>query len=151
METRTLYRSHSDKIIAGVCGGLGRYFDVDPVLVRIVFVVLAVTHGIGILFYLLLMFVVPKEPIQGEPVMPAEGDVPAETVKEEKNDSQESIRMGWLERRRNVVGLLIILIGLVALLSEIMPELINWSVFWPIVLILIGLSLIFKSKRHGRR
>lgn len=51
---RKFYRSREDRWIAGVCGGLGEYFDIDPVLIRVVFVILSVMGGIGILVYLLL-------------------------------------------------------------------------------------------------
>src|SRR6478672_5535778 len=56
-----LYRSRSQKMIAGVCGGLGEYFDVDPVLIRLLFVVTAFISGIGILAYIVLWILVPLE------------------------------------------------------------------------------------------
>ena len=57
---RPLTRSVSNKIIAGVCGGLGDYFQMDPVLVRITFLILTVCIGWGILFYIILWISVPK-------------------------------------------------------------------------------------------
>jgi phage shock protein PspC (stress-responsive transcriptional regulator) len=57
---RKLYRSTTNRKIWGVCGGLGDYFDIDPVLVRIIFVVLALTEGVGILLYILLTIFVHK-------------------------------------------------------------------------------------------
>jgi phage shock protein C len=56
-----LYRSRSEKMIAGVSGGLGEYFDVDPVLIRLLFVVTAFISGVGILAYIVLWIVVPLE------------------------------------------------------------------------------------------
>jgi phage shock protein C len=56
-----LYRSRSQKILAGVCGGLGEYFDVDPVLIRLLFVVTAFISGVGILAYIVLWILVPLE------------------------------------------------------------------------------------------
>jgi phage shock protein C len=56
-----LYRSRSQKMIAGVSGGLGDYFDVDPVLIRLLFVVTAFISGVGILAYIVLWIVVPFE------------------------------------------------------------------------------------------
>jgi phage shock protein PspC (stress-responsive transcriptional regulator) len=58
---RRLTRSSSDKKLGGVAGGLGRYFDVDPVLFRIGFVVTALFSGAGLLAYLALLAVVPRE------------------------------------------------------------------------------------------
>jgi len=46
---KKLYRSSSNKIIAGVCGGLGEYFSVDPVLFRIIFVVMSLVQGMGLI------------------------------------------------------------------------------------------------------
>lgn len=51
----------ADRVIAGVCHGLGDYFDIDPVIVRIVFVLLAVLGGAGVLAYLVLWIVMPAE------------------------------------------------------------------------------------------
>src|SRR5437764_3794153 len=56
-----LYRSRSQKMIAGVSGGLGEYFDVDPVLIRLLFVVTAFISGAGILAYIILWIIVPLE------------------------------------------------------------------------------------------
>jgi phage shock protein C len=54
-----LYRSRTDSRIAGVCGGLGEYFDIDPTLIRLIFVLLALTGGHGVLLYIILWIVVP--------------------------------------------------------------------------------------------
>ena len=56
---KRLHRSMQDRKIAGVCGGLGEYFELDPVLFRAAFVVLAFAGGLGILLYLALWLVVP--------------------------------------------------------------------------------------------
>ena len=63
MEKRKLYRSESDRMLGGVCGGLGDYLDVDSTLVRIIFVALALMGGPGILMYLILLLVVPSEAV----------------------------------------------------------------------------------------
>ncbi len=60
-ETKRLYRSKKDKIIAGVCGGIGNYLGIDPVVVRLVWVLLALCGGAGILAYLLAWIIIPKE------------------------------------------------------------------------------------------
>jgi phage shock protein C len=61
MEKRKLYRSESDRMIGGVCGGLGDYLDIDSTLVRIIFVALALMGGPGFLVYLILLIIVPSE------------------------------------------------------------------------------------------
>ncbi|MFH1134129.1 MAG: PspC domain-containing protein [Nanoarchaeota archaeon] len=61
MATKKLYRSRN-KVIAGVCGGLAKYFNLDPVLVRILYVVLSLASlGIGVVAYILLWIFVPEE------------------------------------------------------------------------------------------
>ena len=61
-ETRKLYRSRSNRQIAGVCGGLAEYFNMDPTLIRVLFIVLAVLGGSGIVLYLAMWIIVPREP-----------------------------------------------------------------------------------------
>lgn len=63
MESKKLYRSKTDKMISGVCGGLAQYFGVDATLVRLVFALLVFFGvGSGILLYIILAIVVPLEP-----------------------------------------------------------------------------------------
>jgi phage shock protein C len=59
---KKVYRSRTDRVIAGVAGGLGDYFEIDPVIFRIIFVILIFAGGFAILFYLILIFVIPLEP-----------------------------------------------------------------------------------------
>jgi len=60
--SKRLYRSRKDRKIAGVCGGLAEYFNVDPVLVRILWAVLVLGAGTGILAYILFWLIVPEAP-----------------------------------------------------------------------------------------
>jgi len=57
-----LYRSRNNRLIAGVCGGIGKHLGIDPLLVRLFFVLLIFANGIGIILYLILLILVPKEP-----------------------------------------------------------------------------------------
>lgn len=59
---KRLWRSRKDRKIAGVCGGLGAYFKVDPVWVRITFIIFLLLGGSALLVYLLLWVLVPLEP-----------------------------------------------------------------------------------------
>jgi len=61
-QVKKLYRSRDNKLIAGVCGGLGKHLGIDPLLVRLFFVLLIFANGIGIILYLVLLILVPKEP-----------------------------------------------------------------------------------------
>jgi len=59
---KRLYRSRDERVIWGICGGLGKYFGVDPVLIRVIWVVTVIFAGWSILAYLILRLVVPLEP-----------------------------------------------------------------------------------------
>ena len=61
-ETKKLVRSRTDRWFAGICGGLGNYFGIDPTLVRVLFVIFALTFGSGFLIYLILWLLIPNEP-----------------------------------------------------------------------------------------
>ena len=71
--TKRLRRSHTDKIIAGVCGGIGEYLEVDPVVVRLLWIVATVftAFGPGALCYLLAWVIIPDGPVT-TPSKPAE-------------------------------------------------------------------------------
>ena len=60
MTEKRLARSTTDKMVAGVAGGLAEYFNVDPTLIRLIFVILALAGGPGVLIYLILWLVMPE-------------------------------------------------------------------------------------------
>jgi len=62
MEPKVLYRSKSDRMLGGVCGGLARHLNIDPTLVRLIFVALTLAGGPGILIYLICWIAIPEEP-----------------------------------------------------------------------------------------
>jgi phage shock protein C len=64
METKKLYRSRTDRMVGGVCGGLGKYLSVDATLIRLIAVILMVLTGVipGVVAYLVMMLIVPLEP-----------------------------------------------------------------------------------------
>ncbi len=75
MTDKKLMRSTTDKMVAGVCGGLAQYLEVDAVLVRIAFVVLALLGGPGILLYIILWVVMPEDTsAAGVPPAASSGD-----------------------------------------------------------------------------
>jgi phage shock protein C len=61
METKRLYRSRQERMVAGVAGGIAAYLGVDPLFVRLALVVLALLNGFGLLLYLALWLLVPNE------------------------------------------------------------------------------------------
>jgi phage shock protein C len=122
--TRLLRRSRRDRVIAGVCGGLGRYLGTDPVLLRIAFVVLTVTGGAGILLYLLAFVVIPEQQEDEDlgPAPEARGDL-------------------WM-----YVGVGLIALGSVMLVDQLLP----WfdRVMAPLVLVAVGIGILYRGMRR---
>ena len=131
---KKLKRSSINKVIGGVCGGLGDYFDVDPVFVRILFVLLAVSTGIGIIAYFVAWIIMPKD------------EETVETVSANGNSKQvKSEKKEYTSWNRYLPGLVLIGIGLILLAKDNLFWF-NWEEFWPLALIIIGVVLIFKRK-----
>jgi phage shock protein C len=63
MEPKRLFRSRKERILGGVCGGLGIYFNLDPVLIRVIWAILFFAAGIGFLGYILAWIIIPEEPL----------------------------------------------------------------------------------------
>lgn len=61
---KRLYRSKTEKKIAGVCAGLGEYFNIDPVLIRLIMVLLIFAYGVGILAYIVGWIIIPEKPVE---------------------------------------------------------------------------------------
>lgn len=117
---KRLYRSKKDRVIAGVCGGLGEYLDIDPVWIRIIMVILAFGSGIGIILYALMWILVPENPGNGK-------------VIQQKHDAAF------------IMGVIITVIGVVFLVENLFGFLI--SKLWPLVLIIPGIYLIGRSRK----
>jgi phage shock protein C len=64
MEPKRLFRSKTDRVLGGVCAGLGNYFTIDPVLVRVLWVISFFVGGVGFLAYLIAWIIVPEEPVR---------------------------------------------------------------------------------------
>lgn len=59
---KRLYKSNTDKMVAGVCGGIAAYFDIDPTLVRLIWVLFCVAGGSGLLAYIIAAIIIPQDP-----------------------------------------------------------------------------------------
>jgi phage shock protein C len=130
MEKR-LYRSNTNKVFGGVCGGLGDYFEIDPVLVRIIAVLAALANGVGLLAYIIGWIIIPKRQLADEMH-------PQQAPAEPPNYSS------W---RKFLPGIILIAIGVILLVRENWYWF-AWDEFWPIVFIVFGLFLIFHKGRR---
>ncbi len=148
--TKKLYRSKTNSIIFGVCGGLGEYFEIDPLIVRILFVLLTFTGGSGIIIYLILAILIPNSEGKANKNI---GEVISGT-REKTQQLAEEIKKNrnWIVNIKNIIGLIIIFIGLDILFEQIFDfnpfSIINWGIVWALIIILIGLRIIFNSKEQ---
>ncbi|NUN11569.1 PspC domain-containing protein [Candidatus Micrarchaeota archaeon] len=62
IKNKRLYRSGKDKLLGGVCGGIAEYLEIDPVIVRLFWVLITLAWGFGLLLYLIAWIIIPKNP-----------------------------------------------------------------------------------------
>lgn len=87
LESKRLYRSRKQSVISGVCGGIGEYFNIDPVVVRVLWLVIGLSlNGTGIVLYIIAAIVIPKEP---KKINISQEPYPFEENKNTKADSDE--------------------------------------------------------------
>lgn len=140
---KKLYRSEQDRIAGGVAGGLGSYFELDPTLIRLIFLVLTIAGGSGILIYLVLWLVMPTKSnltAASEEVMRKNAKEIEAKAKEVMGDIKEG-RGKCGSQARRWFGLILAGLGLVWLLTKV--GVISLRLFWPVVLILLGLIFFF--------
>ena len=160
MEKR-LYRSRSDRMIWGVCGGLAKYFDIDPTIVRVIAVLSIFLGSVGIWAYIILAIVVPLEDSKAaEPkdIIKENVEEMKETASElgrelrstlagEEGKSEEIAKMR--HRRRNTLGIILIVLGILFLLGSFnFFWWFNWGNLWPLILVAIGALIIFSTRRR---
>ncbi len=148
---KKLHRSVKNKVIGGVAGGLAEYFDIDPVLVRVLFVVSLFFHGSGFIAYIILWIIVPEAPFvfEGAANFSSTNASPTSTeAKAETNDAAsayfKSLEEKKSKRHRNV-GIVLIVIGCIFFADNFIPHF-HFSDFWPLILIAIGASLLLNYK-----
>jgi phage shock protein C len=135
-------------MLGGVCGGLGEYFEFDPVLVRVIFVAATFITGVGLIAYILLWIIVPFEPINPiiTPEPPSSG-----TQTNYSNTSAPPPYTQQREYQRNnkspVFGIILIVIGGIFLADNFLPFFHFWH-FWPLLLIAIGIGLLLKAPKY---
>ncbi len=134
MDNKKLQRSSTDKIIGGVAGGLGNYFDTDPVIFRLLFVVFTLVGGGGFLIYFLLWIFLKSD----YNILANRNTEDAEIIDPEEEERQaERKKQGSL-----IGGSILIAIGLSFLLDEWFNWF-NWDIMVPVTLVVIGFAIIF--------
>ena len=131
-----LYRARRGKVLGGVCGGLGDYLNIDKVIIRILFVLLFLFGGSGLLVYIILWIALPEQ----DP-----STLYQVNVTDEVDDGNPSKSINDANNRKMnssmVAGLIMVVLGLLFLLNSLLPMYNLWN-FWPLVLIAAGVLLI---------
>jgi len=149
-----LARSESDRMIAGVCGGLAHYLGLDPLLIRIAFVILALTNGVGIAVYALLWIFVPGENAvwhDRETTVRENVDEIRDTAASFSRDAREGFSKKWdWSTPGNVTmtgGAVLIGVGLLLLMQNL--GLLRWvGRLWPLALVAVGVVILLNNLKE---
>ncbi|MEO8745834.1 MAG: PspC domain-containing protein [Candidatus Dormiibacterota bacterium] len=167
--TEPRFHRSSDRIIGGVCSGLAEGFHVDPLWVRLAFVALAFVQGVGVVLYFVLWVIMPEDAkvesssrsgmdsfsadlrrLWSELVGMFGGSrpatkgpmAPADSTAAPESQEAPAVRTG-LQNPPVVLGLILVVIGLLFLANNL--GFFNWDVFWPAVLIALGVLLLIRN------
>ncbi|MCL4804237.1 MAG: PspC domain-containing protein [Anaerolineae bacterium] len=134
MQQSRLLRSENDKMIAGVCGGLASYLGIDPVLVRLAFVILLLASGIGFAIYIILWIVMPTA---------SAVDAEVRILSDEQPEDPSTYKNNRFSPAATV-GVLLIVFGAFFLLSQMggVPGFV-----WPLILIAAGVYYLARRSR----
>ena len=150
-----LYRSETERMLGGVCGGLGEYLSLDPVFIRLFFVLLLFGHGSGLFLYFVLWVIMPnKSDVQ-------EGKTIEENVKASAENFGERIQtigeeFGEAMRSPNpqagvIVGAALIILGSLLVVENLGIYGLGWfsfDILWPALLIIGGVVVLLRRMRE---
>ena len=156
---RRLYRCTHDRRIAGVASGIAEYFDVDPTIVRILWVLSIFFGGLGLLLYIAMALIVPLEPERGIAPTGVAGDSLAGDATGEAPTAPatdwHSVPSSHRHPRRGggngtlFVGMILILFGALALIDTYLPAWADGGRFlWPAFILGIGALLVASAVRR---
>jgi phage shock protein PspC (stress-responsive transcriptional regulator) len=142
-------------MIGGVAGGLAEYFEIDPVIVRLLFVLAVIFGGSGILAYIILWIVIPQRPYIITPFNSQKDSKGSEDKSESddsKNNSEPKMNSFTVKPQNNktvFAGAILIVLGGLFLLDNFLPHF-RFSHFWPLVLIGLGIAIIMNAKNNSQ-
>ncbi len=147
MGSKKLYRSARQRVLAGVCGGLAEYFDIDVTIVRILWALSVFLRGAGLILYIAAIFIIPMgESGKGTVILDEDGKETYVSDEDDGNTRPDSMLF---------IGIILIVLGGLALLRRLYPFRIFWNQMgkygWPIILILIGVVLLVTAFRNKGR
>lgn len=138
---KRLYRSTSNSVIAGVAGGLGEFFAIDPIILRLLFVVTLFFGGAGLVVYILMWLIVPADTkvVKGDNQLTSSQVEKSEAKPETVDDSDD------VSQSKRTLGILLVVVGSVFLLNNLgLVRMFDVFRFWPIAIVLLGIVLITK-------
>lgn len=151
-QERSLKRSLNNRVIAGVCSGIADYFRMDPVIVRLIFVLLIIFGGGGLLVYIILWIVLPDDLPYVYNFNKAAGQNnphPEASENQQENNATGTINVQaennvFMKKKKNgqlLTGLILIGLGLIFLLAALLPNF-NYADFWPLLIIILGIVIL---------
>lgn len=155
MSYSRLYRSTTSRVFGGVAGGIAEYFNMDPVIIRVIFVLAAIFGGGGVLIYLVLWIAVPERPYTSSFYntggQPSDPNSNPEADKDNASADQAHIDSNIAARKYTgslIGGIILIGIGALILAGRVIPN-VYFSDLWPFVLVVAGIILIVTSMNQA--
>lgn len=139
-----LYRSVSDRMVGGVCGGLGVFLRIDPIFIRLLFVLLLFGSDFGLILYLLLWILIPEE---GK-AYGFKDESFGTKIKSMGDDIQGAVTQPHPQSGL-IVGMGLIVVGGLLFIDRLDVNWLDWfdfDILWPVLLIVGGISLLFRNK-----
>lgn len=144
-KNKRLYRSSKSKVFGGVAGGIAEYFDIDPIIIRILFLVIALAGGGGAIVYLIMWIAIPLEPFTPFTMNNSAPYADNATQTDSQTGSSDFTNTVTDSKRGGLIGgIILISIGLMFFAARVLPN-INFHQLWPLVLVVIGGILIATS------
>lgn len=151
--SKKLYRSTNQKVFGGVCGGIAEYFDIDPVIVRILFVIAVFGWGVSFLIYILALFIVPKNHLIYQNVYNNyDQNNSGQNFNTQESNSYDYSNYVQEEKisnkTKNFFGITLIVLGAIILLDDFV-ELIRIEYVFPSLLIIAGFYIISSNRKSN--
>lgn len=143
----TLHRSNINRVIAGVCGGIGEYFNIDPTIIRIFFILITVFGGSGILIYLILWLVMPSS--ESSEISEKNIKQNAYEIRDHAQKVAHSIRSSVKsnsQKNNKWWAIFLSLFGVILLLNNFgFYDYFEIRKLWPIILVIVGLFILLRK------
>lgn len=138
---KKIYRSETDRILGGVCGGLAEYFEIDPTIVRLIFALITIFGGSGVVLYIILWVLIPsKSYVDSE----TDENIKRNTdeIRAKARNFRQNFKHSENRDGKHFIGIFIILLGILFVFDNL--GFFNFHLFWPLILIFLGIALIWR-------